>query len=260
MIIGGRTFDRRERPHVFGVVNLSPESPNKDSIAADANAALERAQELAQLGAEVIDVGAQSSYFDAPLLPVDEEIERLLPAVRALKSAGFLVSVDTFRSQVASAAIEAGADVINDSDGFQDSAMVEVLRRWGGPIILPFISGASPHDPVAFNYDEPMSDILPFLKSAVDRAHAAGLHDILLDPGTGYRYPNVSAEEKEQYQIKVYAELDTLKSLGHPLLVALPRKDSPLRTLELVRVIAQQAEFVRSHDPLVLLQALESNW
>src|SRR6476619_6769679 len=121
MIIGGRAFESGARPHVFGVVNLSPESPNKDSIAADAIGAVERATELAQLGVSVIDVGAQSSYFDAPLLPVDQEIERLLPALRALKAAGFLVSVDTFRSEVAQAAVEEDVDVINDSDGFQDA-------------------------------------------------------------------------------------------------------------------------------------------
>lgn len=260
MIIGGRAFESGARPHVFGVVNLSPESPNKDSIAADAIGAVERATELAQLGVSVIDVGAQSSYFDAPLLPVDQEIERLLPALRALKAAGFLVSVDTFRSEVAQAAVEEDVDVINDSDGFQDAGMIAVLERWGGPIVLPFISGSSPHEPRPFNYDDPMSDILPFLRAAVDRAHGAGLREILIDPGTGYRYPGVSVEEKERYQRIVYAELGRLRELAHPLLVALPRKDDLARTLELVQIIAHEAEFVRAHDPLVLLQALESHW
>jgi dihydropteroate synthase len=260
MIIGGREFKPGSRPHVFGVVNLSPESPNKDSIASDAAAALARAQELAQLGASVIDVGAQSSYFDAPLLPVDEEIERLVPALKALKEAGFLVSVDTFRAEAAEAAIASGADVINDSDGFQDRAMIRALERWGGPIVLPFISGKSPHEPKPFDYDNPMSDILPFLGAAVERAHRAGLKQLLIDPGTGYRYPGVSVEKKENYQRMVYDELPALRELGHPLLVALPRKDDPARTLELVSIIAQRAEFVRAHDPLVLLQAMESNW
>jgi dihydropteroate synthase len=256
VIIAGRTFDGARRPHVAGVVNLSPESPNQDSIAADAAAAVARARRLADLGADLIDVGSQSSWFEAPLLPVDEEIARLLPAVRALKSAGFLVSVDTFRAEAAWAAIEAGADVLNDSDGFQDPSMIDVLARWGGPVILPFISGASPHNPSPFNYEDPMADIESSLRAAVDRAHAAGLRDLLLDPGTGYRYPGVSAAEKERYQVKVYDALPRLRALGHPLLVALPRKEDPVRTVELIRMIARHAEWVRAHDPAVLHTAL----
>jgi len=244
-------------PHVIGVVNLSPESPNQDSIAADATAAIERARRLAELGAEIIDVGAQSSYFGAPLLAAGEETARLLPAIRALKNAGFLVSVDTFRAEVAGAAIAAGVDLINDSEGFQDPAMIELLGRWGGPVVLPFISGATPHDPSPFNFEDPLADILPFLRAAVERAIAAGLRQLLLDPGTGYRYPGVTPAEKERYQRKVYDALPQLRDLGHPLLVALPRKDDEARTIELVRLIARHTEFVRTHDPSVLNAALE---
>src|SRR5581483_6962622 len=99
-------------------------------------------------------------------------------------------------------------------------------------------------------------DILPFLKSAIQRAHDAGLTRILLDPGTGYRLPGVSPSEKERYQVKVYQALPSLRALGYPLLVALPRKDDRARTIELVRVIARHADFVRAHDPTILHEAL----
>jgi dihydropteroate synthase len=254
--IGGRVFGDVGRPHIIGVVNLSPESPNKDSVAADPAASVERARRLAEQGAEIIDVGAQSSYFATPLLTAQEESKRLVPAIRALKAAGFLVSADTFRAEVAAEAIAAGADLINDSDGFQDDEMIKTLATWGGPIIIPFISGASPHDPTPFNFDDPVSDILPFLQSATDRARARGIRQLLLDPGTGYRYPDVSVEAKERYQVKVYEALPQLRSLGFPVLVALPRKDDPSRTLELVRRIARYADFVRAHDPTVLAAAL----
>ena len=257
MIIGGRDFGPTSRPHVVGVVNLSPESPNQDSVAADTLAAVARARRLASQGAAIIDVGAQSSYFEATLLSIEEETARLVPAIRVLKESGFLVSADTFRSQVAEAAIDAGADLINDSEGFQNPAMIAVLQRWRGPVVLPFISGPSPHDPVPFNFEDPVAHILPFLRAAVHRAQAAGLKRILLDPGTGYRYPNVTPEEKERYQRKVYDALPRLRELGHPLLVALPRKDDPARTIELVRLIARHADFVRAHDPSVLTAALQ---
>jgi dihydropteroate synthase len=256
MLIGDRAFDDDHKPHIVGVVNLSPESPNKDSVAASAAASVTRAHLLAEQGAEIIDVGAQSSYFATPLLSAEAEAERLVPAIRALKDSGFLVSADTFRAEVAAEAIAAGADLINDSDGFQDAEMMRILGAWGGPVIIPFISGANPHDPVPFNYEDPVGDILPFLESAVERARERGMRDILLDPGTGYRYPNVSAEAKERYQVKVYAALPRLRALGFPILVALPRKDDLDRTIELVRRIARYADFVRAHDPKVLAAAL----
>jgi dihydropteroate synthase len=255
MIIHGRRYRTEDGPHVFGVVNLSPDSPNQDSIALDAHAAVDRARLLVRDGASIIDVGAQSSYFDAQLLSADEEAAKLLPALRALKHEGFTVSVDTFRAEVAEAAIAAGADVLNDSEGFQDAAMADTLSKWGGPVILPFISGPNPHRPVPFNFIDPMSDILPFLTKAAARAAAAGLRDVLIDPGTGYRYRGVGAAEKERYQLKVYAALPQLRQLGHPLLVALPRKEDPARTLELVRLITRHADFVRAHDPKILAEA-----
>ena len=253
MMIGGRRFDAGQGPHIVGVINLSPESPNQDSVTSDASAAVARAERLAAAGATVIDLGAQSSFYDAPLLPIDEEIARLLPALKRLKAAGFLVSVDTWRAEVAQAALEAGADLLNDSDGFQDPAMIGVLSAWGGPLILPFVSGASPHDPKPFNFEDPLADIVPFFERAVERACAASLHELILDPGTGYRYPGVSAAEKERYQIKVYAALSQLRArFGYPLLVALPRKESLERTLELVRMILAGADFVRAHDPAIV--------
>lgn len=246
----------RSLPVVVGVVNLSPESPNQDSVVLNPEAAVERSRQLVAAGAAIIDLGAQSSYFDAPILTVEEEIRRLIPALARLKAGGFHVSVDTWRAGVARAAIDAGVDILNDSDGLQDPAMIEVLANWRGPVILPFISGPNPHDPRPFNYVNPLADIIPFLRSAVARAQATGLTRLILDPGTGYRYPDVSPEEKERYQVKVYRGLSRLRKLGFPLLVALPRKDDPRRTMELVRMIVTGADYVRAHDPAVIAAAL----
>lgn len=254
--LGGRTFAAAGRPHIVGVVNLSPESPNKDSIAADAAAAVERARRLTAEGAAVIDVGAQSSHFAAPLLPVEMEIARLDPAIRALKAAGMIVSVDTWRAPVAAAALEAGADLINDSDGFQNPAMIELLGGAGVPVILPFISGGSPHDPAPFTFHDPLASMLPFFERALERAAAAGVREIILDPGTGYVYPRVTPEEKIAYQRLVYARLDRFRALGHPLLVALPRKQDPALTRELVQMIIDNgADFVRAHEPALAAAA-----
>jgi dihydropteroate synthase len=258
IVVGGREFGAAGRPHIVGVVNLSPESPNTDSIAADVDAAVARARWLVEQGAAIIDVGAQSSHFSAPLLPEATEVMRLVPAVRALKAAGMIVSVDTWREPVARAALEAGADLINDSDGFQDPAMIALLAGAGVPIILPFISGASPHDPAPFTFDDPLGAMLPFFERALERTAAAGIRQIILDPGTGYVYPQVAAKEKVVYQRTVYASLDRFRALGHPVLVALPRKQDPELTRELVQMIVDNgADFVRAHEPALAVAARE---
>lgn len=258
-MIGGRSFGAAGRPHILGVVNVSPESPNQDSVVTGAEAAVERALSLTAAGAAIIDIGAQSSSYTAPLLPEAEETRRLLPALRALKDAGLLVSVDTWRAGVAQAAIEAGADLINDSDGFQDPAMIELLACWGGPVIVPAISGANPHDPLPLDRRQPVAAILRFFEAALARASRAGVHSLILDPGTGYRRPGVSAADKERYQVEVYHALPRLRGLGHPLLVAVPRKEDRRRTLALTRMILAEADFVRAHEPSLVCDALASD-
>ena len=248
--IGGREFDETGAPHILGVINLSPESPNQDSIAASIDAALRRARHLSAGGAALIDVGGQSSHFAAPLLPEETEIQRIEPAIVALKGDGFLLSVDTWRPAVARAAIAAGADLINDSDGFQDPAMIDLLGAARHPVILPFISGASPHDPAPFRFADPLASMLPFFAATLARATAAGLDQIIIDPGTGYVYPQVTAAEKVAYQRVVYANLQRFHEFGYPVLVALPRKQDPALTAELVQLIVDNgADWVRAHDP-----------
>jgi dihydropteroate synthase len=256
LVIGGRQFGEAGRPHIVGVVNLSPESPNKDSVAESVDGAVARARRLAAEGAAIVDVGAQSSHYGAPLLPEATEIARLTPAIAALKAEGFVVSVDTWRASVARAALAAGADLINDSDGFQGPAMVKALAAARAPIILPFISGASPHDPEPFTFDDPLGAMLPFFERALERAARAGVRDIILDPGTGYVYPRVTPEEKVMYQRAVYGQLHRFRAFGHPVLVALPRKQDAALTNELVQMIVDNgADFVRAHEPRLAVAA-----
>lgn len=257
MRIGSRDFPADRGPYIVGVVNLSPESPNRDALAVDGPAVLARARELATDGAEMIDIGGQSSHFAAPLVPPEIETERVLAGLAALKGAGFLVSVDTWDAGVVRAAAEAGADVINDSDGFQDPAVIAAVAASGLPVIIPFLAGPTPRAMAPITDPDPAGAMVRYFEAALARAKRAGVRDVILDPGTGYAQAHLSTEEKEALQRRVYPQLGRRAALDRPLFVALPRKARRETTLELARmIVAGGATFLRAHDAALAAEAI----
>mgnify|MGYP001771002168 CR=1 FL=1 len=257
MRIGDQEFFPGGGPYIVGVVNLSPESPNQDAVVDGPSGALDRARTLVAQGAHIIDVGARSSHYAADLVSPEEEIARLLPALRELKRAGFIVSVDTWEADVVRAAARAGADLINDSDGFQDPAVIAAISDAGLPVVIPFLNGPTPRALRPFDMMDPLAVMLPWFERALARAQQAGVRDVILDPGTGYAQPHLTAAEKEAYQRRVYPQLPRLREFGRPLLVALPRKPSRAVTLELARmIVAAGVDFLRAHDPLLAAEAI----
>lgn len=257
MRIGNRDFPLDQGPYIVGVVNLSPESPNKDAIVEGAGGAVARAQQLVAGGAAIIDVGARSSHWAAELVSAQEECNRLLPALIDLKAAGFIVSVDTWEAEVVRAAAAAGADLINDSDGFQDPSMIEAIAATGLPVVIPFLNGPTPRELRPFDFTDPLATMLPWFEAALGRVRRAGVRAVMLDPGTGYAQQHLTAAEKEAFQRRVYPELHRIRALGCPLFVALPRKASRATTLELARlIVASGADFLRAHDPAIAVEAI----
>ncbi len=255
--IGGRDFDTRRGPFIVGIVNMSPESPNRDSVAADPAAAVARARRLTQGGAEVIDVGGRSSNPAATRVSWRVELERVVPAVRALKDAGFLVSVDTWNPRVARAATDAGADVINDSGGLQDPRMLAVAAERGVPVVAPFMTGRSPLRSRPAEGPDPMAAVLVALQVALERARAAGIDEVLVDPGIGYEPPGMRPEDLEAYQQLMLAELPRLAALGRPILAAVLRRPDPEATAAIARrLVTAGVSFLRCHDAEVVAGAV----
>ena len=255
--IDNRDFPVAEGPYIVGVVNLSPESPNRDAVVADAEGAVTRAWQLAAAGARIIDIGAQSSHFAAARVSPEEEGARLAPAITALKAAGFSVSVDTWDAGVVRAAAQVGADLINDADGFQDPEVIAAVADTGLPVIVPFLNGPDPRALRPFDTEDPLAVMLPWFEAALARARRAGVQQVILDPGTGYAQPHLSSEAKERFQRRVYPQLPRLRALGCPLLVALPRKARRDVTLALARmIVAGGADFLRAHDAALAVEAI----
>jgi dihydropteroate synthase len=214
---GRRELELGGPPLLMGVVNASPDS---FSDAGEHPDLLAHARDLLSAGAHILDVGGESAVGGRPAVDPSEEVERVLPVVSAL-SGDVLVSVDTYKPEVAEAAIEAGAGMINDVSGLRDERLAEVCARTGAALVLMHTRVAPKGtllEPGA--YDDVVADVVGFLRERMEVAVGAGVapEQIVLDPGPDF------AKTPAQ-TVAVLRRLDDLRALGRPLLLAVSRKD-----------------------------------
>ncbi len=235
--------------HLFGVVNASPDSLHADSIVSTPDEAVARARRLLADGADSIDVGGQGSTDIAEVVDWRVEWGRLEHVIPALAALGVDVSVDTWRPEVATRALTAGATVLNAADGMQIDAMWEVAAEHAVPIVVPFLSGPDPRSMTLVAHD-PVGTITDFFAARLAQAERYGVRErCILDPGTGFAPPNWPWEERYIYQREVYTRLGELRQFGLPLYVALPWKRTAQHDELLEIVVRQQPEYGRVHYP-----------
>jgi dihydropteroate synthase len=248
--------DEAIRPTIVGVINLSPESPNRDTVVRGPAQAVERAARLRAAGATIVDVGGRSSNFAVPDCGPAVERRRVTPVVRALKQEGVTVSVDTWEPAVMESAIEAGADIVNAAEGLGTPAMLRILADASLPVVVPFINGPNPRElrPLAA---DPLAVITRGLRATLTRARAAGIDQVILDPGTGYARRELDHAAHDALQRRVHGGLSRLRELGCPLFVALPRRPEPEETVALARdLVRAGVNYVRAHDPELVVRAI----
>jgi dihydropteroate synthase len=209
-----RGFPDLGRTRVMGILNVTPDSFS-DAHLHDARA---HAARLLAEGADVIDVGGESTRPGAARVPCEVEVERVLPVVRALARGGAVVSVDTTRAAVARAAVEAGAAMVNDvSGGLSDPDMLSAVAELGVPYVAMHWRGPSADMQTRATYDDVVAEVCSELSARLDAAVAAGVQDVVLDPGIGFA-------KNADHNWALLRALPTLKSLGCPLLVGASRK------------------------------------
>lgn len=235
--------------HVMAVINLSPESKNSSSVAASPGEALERAKRYRDLGASIIDLGGQSSHYDNPTIPAVEEIDRLLPAVEMLVGEGFLVSVDTWKPEVAAACIAEGAALINDTGGLADPAMRAAVADGGVGAIVMYVEGANPHDVGEITISDRKADLTAeWMKARLVDLEAAGIEHTIVDPGIAINYRGDYAAYTRM-QLDVIRSLDVIQALGRPVLVPIPRKQEDHRVAAYITMALEYAaDVIRVHD------------
>jgi dihydropteroate synthase len=208
------------RPLVMGILNLTPDSFSDGGALADADAALRRAEQLVREGADLLDVGGESTRPGAPAVEPEVQLARVLPIVeRLVRALPVPVSVDTRSAVVARAALEAGAAIVNDVSALGDPAMGAVVREHGAGVVLMHMRGTPQTMRSLATYDDVVEEVRAELAAALARAAAAGIppERIVLDPGIGFA-------KQAEHSLALLAALDRLAQSGFPLLVGPSRK------------------------------------
>jgi dihydropteroate synthase len=210
------TFELGERPLLMGVVNASPDSfsgGDEDPVAA-ARAALDE-------GADIIDVGGESARTDRPALSPEEEIARVVPAIERIAGGlGVLVSIDTYKPEVAEAAIAAGAAMVNDVSGLRDPRMAEVCAATGAALVVTHTVGAPKEKVLDHAYGDVAAEVAAFLgeKLELARAHGVAAEQLVVDPGPDFG-------KTPAQTVAALRGLPAALALGRPVLLAVSRKD-----------------------------------
>jgi dihydropteroate synthase len=235
--------------YVMGVINVSPDSKNVHTVARSVDEALLMADRYRKWGATFIDLGGQSSHFDNPTLDSVDEISRCVPVIEALVAEGHLVSIDTWKPDVASAAVEAGAVVVNDTGGLADDEMRQVVAASGVAAVAVYVEADNPHEvgEIEIRDDKAKTTTRKF-QVLVDELAGAGIDNVILDPGIALNYRG-DYEAYTTMQLQVIAGLASLKELGKPVLVPIPRKRDFHRVAAYVSLaIEHEADIIRAHD------------
>lgn len=256
--IRGKTYSLSQRTHIMGILNITPDSFSDGGRFFTLDAAIKRAVEIEEAGADFIDIGAESTRPGSQPISVREELNRLLPVLKAIKKRTELpISIDTYKSQVAREVLSNGADMINDISGLHfDFKMSEVIAEFKVPCIIMHIKGRPKTMQKNPYYDDLVGEIFSYLEKGLAIAQKGGISSekTIIDPGIGF-----GKRLEDNYEI--LRRLKELKSLGRPILVGPSRKSFIGLTLNLpveerlegslaasVLAITQGANILRVHD------------
>lgn len=249
---GQMTLRLGERTLIMGIVNVTPDSFSDGGQYNSVDRAVSHAVELYEQGADIIDIGGESTRPGHTVISSEEEIARVVPVIESLHKAAphIPISIDTYKADVARAAIDAGAHIINDIWGLKaDQNMASLAREKNCPVILM-------HNRESTDYDDFITDAVADLKESIEIAVRAGISKdhIILDPGIGFA-------KSYEHNLQMMISLDALVELGYPVLLATSRKRFIRNTLQLpvndlvegtaatvAFGIAQGAQIVRVHD------------
>ena len=216
-----------DKPLVMGIINITPDSFYESSRFTGVDAVLHQAEKMLSDGADIIDIGGQSTRPGSQILTADEELKRIIPSVESVHKnfpASF-ISVDTYYSKVATTAVAAGASIVNDiSAGSMDDKMIDTVSALHVPYALMHMQGTPQTMQQEPRYENVTREVLDFFIARVDELKKKGITDIIIDPGFGFG-------KKIEHNFELLRNLPVFKMLDKPLLLGISRKSTIWKTL-----------------------------
>lgn len=214
-------LDYNKKTLIMGILNLTPDSFSDGGKYNDLEAALKRAKEMEAAGADIIDIGAESSRPYSDRISAEEEKNRLIPVLKEiLKVTTVPISIDSYKSSVVRAALEAGASIVNDISGLRfDDKMAETAAEFSAPVIIMHIQGRPENMQDNPSYQNLIFEIKKYLWDGIKIAKEAGIEDqsIIIDPGIGFG-------KKPVHNLQILNRLESFKELNYPILIGTSRK------------------------------------
>lgn len=218
-----------DKPLVMGIINATPDSFYDGSRFNDTDKILVQAEKMLSDGADIIDIGGQSTRPGSELISADEELKRVVPAIKAIadKFPSTFISIDTFYSKVAAAAVDAGASIVNDiSAGSIDNKMIETVAGLKVPYILMHMKGTPQTMQQNAVYENVTREVLDFFISKTHELKNAGIVDIIIDPGFGFA-------KTIDHNFELLKNLSVFKMLEKPVMLGISRKSTIYKTLDI---------------------------
>ena len=222
--IAGKHFAFNSRSAIMGVINLSPDSWYRESVCLTTEAAFRRGKVLAAQGADIVDVGAESSLTQAERVDDARQNSKLLPVLQELRAAGVPVSVETYQPAVTRACLEAGANILNLTGVDGSEELFRMVADHDAAVIICYVQGRNVREVGDFDLTaDPIPMMREYFERQIEVAQRNGVENILLDPGLGFYYRNLQdSAVRVRHQINVFLNTFRLRTLGFPICHALP--------------------------------------
>jgi dihydropteroate synthase len=222
--LGGKKFAFNSQPAIMGVVNLSADSWYRESVCLTAAAAVQRGKVLAAQGAQIIDVGAESTLAHAARVGNATQKSKLIPVIKELRAAKILVSVETYSPAVTRASLEAGANILNLTGTAGSKEIFRMVAAHDAAVIICYVAGKNVREVGDFDLSaDPIPMLREFFTRQIELAQKCGVKKIFLDPGLGFYYRNLQdSATRVRHQMNIFLNTFRLRELGFPICHALP--------------------------------------
>jgi dihydropteroate synthase len=222
--IAGRHFDFNQQQTIMGVINLSADSWYRESVCLTEESALRRARVLQEQGADIVDLGAESTLAHAVRVDEASQNGKLLPVIRGLRAADILVSMETYQPAVTRAGLEAGANILNLTGADRNDELFRMVADHDAAVIICYVQGRNVREVGDFDFAvDPIEMMRDFFARQIETAQKNGVEKIFIDPGLGFYYRNLQdSAVRVKHQMKIFLNTFRLRTLGFPICHALP--------------------------------------